>query len=132
MTIDDAELAEIRKNTAALLELTDDEVDYITSELVNTPATDVREVDPAVFGDEQEDLPGPGLGVKVVPNRITYISEITQGWNGSRWNIMFYANCDRRTRYILWDSDINRWQRDGTCGVGGGRYVYRFKLWWRA
>lgn len=105
------------KNTAALLELTDNEVDYITSELVNTPATDVREVEPAVLGDEWEDLPGPRLGLKVVPNRITYISEIAQGWTGSRWNTMFYANCDRRTPYILWDNDINRWQRDGTCGV---------------
>ena len=46
MTIDDAELAEIRKNTAALLELTDDEVDlrYIAGHIIEPEALGVEEL----------------------------------------------------------------------------------------
>lgn len=118
-----------RSDTAEYLGIPRDEVDWITDELLAETPVDVDSLNPAELeGDESAD---GDVAAAVVPNRIWYISEIARGWSGDRWNITFYRNCDRSVRYVMWGERIDRWERDGTCGIGGGRYVYRYKLWWR-
>jgi hypothetical protein len=131
-----SDFEQIKTYTAQLLDLTPDEVSYITPELLSQPVREISELDAPELPphEELEEDHSSRLGFAgVVPNRIMYISEIQGGFvPGGLQNITFFANCDRRSRYLMWSNQYSRWERDGTCGVGGGRYVYRFKLWYRA
>jgi hypothetical protein len=133
MSSTESDIEQIKANTAKLLDLTLDEVSYITPELLAQPVREISELDAAELPPHEEDESPRLAVVGVVPNRIMFISEIQGGFvPGGLQNITFFPNCDRRTRYLMWSNQYSRWERDGTCGVGGGRYVYRFKLWYRA
>jgi hypothetical protein len=133
MPTNNEDLATVRSRTAELLGVSEDEVDYITPELSEMEVTDVMTMPSTEWGEVYEATAAEeGLAAAPVPNRIWFISEIQSGWDGTRTNITFFWNCDRSRRYVMWSDQFNRWERDGTCGIGGGRYVYRYKLWWRA
>ncbi len=130
-----SDVEQIRAYTAQLLDLTLDEVEYITPELLAQPVRELSELDAhelPPYEELEEDHSRLGFA-GVVPNRVMFISEIQGGFvPGGLQNITYFANCDRRTRWIMWSNQYSRWERNGTCGVGGGRYVYRYKLWYRA
>lgn len=102
------------------LGLTEDEVSYITLDLLHAPVGDsaaIEEMD--MVGDTTELPAGAPAMAGVVPNRIWYMSEFTPGgFNPSRGNVRyFYANCDRRYRCFIFDTQIARREQAGYCGT---------------
>jgi hypothetical protein len=122
------DIEQIKNDTAKLLGgLNLDEVSYITPDLLALPVKELKDLGsdelPAHEEHQESDTSRASLA-GIVPNRIMFISEIQGGFvPGGLSNIIFFANCDRRARYLMWSNQYSRWERDGTCGVGGGRYV---------
>ena len=122
---EDTDMAEAVRRTAEALGVPAEEVDWITPELLREETQEAG-VDLAVPDDGAADVQG------VVPNRITYISHVATGFNGTSIHYTFYANCTYTARYELWGESINRFERDGWCRTPIGTYVPRYKMWWRA
>jgi hypothetical protein len=118
-------VAEAVQRTAEALGLPAEEVDWITSELLQT---ETREAGPEIGLPEE----GERDERVVIPNRISYISHVVQGFDGTRTNYTFYANCTYDIRWILWSDSINRFERDGWCRTPNGSWAARWKMWWRA
>ncbi|TFV86588.1 hypothetical protein [Blastococcus sp. CT_GayMR16] len=123
---EETDLAEAVRRTAEALDVGVEEVDWITPELLREQT---QEAGPDLAVPEEDG----GADVQgVVPNRITYISHVATGFNGTATSYTFYANCTWTDRYLLWSDAIDRFERDGWCRTPNGSYAKRWKMWWRA
>jgi hypothetical protein len=133
---EDDRVAAAKAEVMKLLGLTEEEVSYITAEVLDELTADIASSDVGDLSEEpsETDLSDIDATASVVPNRIWYMSEfIPAGFNPARnTNVYFVVlNCDRSRPYypLFWDQ-VARYLRDGYCG-SVGRYVPRYKVWLR-
>lgn len=127
-----------RTETARLLSLQAEEVDYLGGDLPANTESTTEDEPPA--GDENvpeiEIAAAESRGL-VVPNRISYgvyLQPVGFDGNRQRWAWMNLRDtCTHTFWTYIWSDSINRWERAGWCRrPQTDAYDIRWKIYWRA